>query len=88
MSLAGVTGRTLTQFSSADVSNTTTLLLSDDGDTLYVGARDALLSLDISQQDALVMRSKVQREGRQAWAAQSAVPGTPRGPLSGFQGAP
>ncbi|CAB1320882.1 unnamed protein product [Coregonus sp. 'balchen'] len=51
-------GRSLSHFDSSDVGNTTTLLLSDDGDTLFVGARDAFLSLDVSQEDAIVMRSK------------------------------
>ncbi|XP_071372075.1 semaphorin-4A, partial [Centroberyx affinis] len=52
-------GRPLTRFSSPDIGNTTTLLLSEDRDTLYVGARDAVLALDISQQEAIVMRSKL-----------------------------
>ncbi|KAG7280002.1 hypothetical protein CRUP_034124, partial [Coryphaenoides rupestris] len=41
-----------------DVCNTTTLLLSEDGDVLFVGARDAVLSLDVSQKEAIVIRSK------------------------------
>uniref|UniRef100_A0A673YI22 Sema domain-containing protein n=1 Tax=Salmo trutta TaxID=8032 RepID=A0A673YI22_SALTR len=52
-------GRCLSRFDSSDVGNTTTLLLSDDGDTLFVGARNAVLSLDVSQEDAIVMRSKL-----------------------------
>ncbi|XP_055732436.1 semaphorin-4A isoform X3 [Salvelinus fontinalis] len=55
----GTPGRSLSHFDSSDVGNTTTLLLSDDGDTLFVGARDAVLSLDVSQEDAIVMRSKL-----------------------------
>ncbi|KAM4631307.1 semaphorin-4A isoform 2-T2 [Polymixia lowei] len=55
----GSPGRPLIRFNSSDVSNTTTLLLSEDGDTLFVGARDAVLSLDIGQQEAIVMRSKL-----------------------------
>lgn len=55
----GSPGRHLTRFSSHDVSNTTTLLLSEDGDMLYVGARDAVLSLDVSLKEAIVLRSKV-----------------------------
>ncbi|KAK6327526.1 hypothetical protein J4Q44_G00031710 [Coregonus suidteri] len=55
----GTPGRSLSHFDSSDVGNTTTLLLSDDGDTLFVGARDAFLSLDVSQEDAIVMRSKL-----------------------------
>ncbi|KAM9419471.1 semaphorin-4A-like isoform 2-T4 [Salvelinus alpinus] len=55
----GTPGRSLSHFDSSDVGNTTTLLLSDDGDTLFVGARDAVLSLDVSQEDAIAMRSKL-----------------------------
>ncbi|XP_019110453.1 semaphorin-4A isoform X2 [Larimichthys crocea] len=55
----GSPGRHLTHFSSHDVSNTTTLLLSEDGDMLYVGARDAVLALDVGQKDAIVLRSKL-----------------------------
>ncbi|TKS82743.1 Zinc finger protein 12 [Collichthys lucidus] len=42
-----------------NVHNTTTLLLSNDGSTLYVGARDALLSLDVSQSDVINLKKKV-----------------------------
>ncbi|XP_034561082.1 semaphorin-4A isoform X1 [Notolabrus celidotus] len=55
----GSPGRLLTRFSSLDVSNTTTLLLSHDGDVLYVGARDAVLALDVSNEDAITLRSKL-----------------------------
>ncbi|KAM7372748.1 hypothetical protein PAMP_007646 [Pampus punctatissimus] len=55
----GSPGRHLTRFSSHDVSNTTTLLLSEDGDMLYVGARDAVLALDVSGKEAIVLRSKL-----------------------------
>lgn len=55
----GSPGRHLTHFRSHDVSNTTTLLLSEDGDMLYVGARDAVLALDVSSQDVIILRSKV-----------------------------
>ncbi|XP_076013214.1 semaphorin-4A isoform X2 [Genypterus blacodes] len=51
--------RHVTLFNSHDVSNTTTLLLSEDGDTLYVGARDAVLALDVGRQEAITMRSKL-----------------------------
>uniref|UniRef100_A0A3Q0SAD9 Sema domain-containing protein n=1 Tax=Amphilophus citrinellus TaxID=61819 RepID=A0A3Q0SAD9_AMPCI len=34
-------------------NNTTTLLLSEDGDTLYVGARDAVLALNVSHKDTI-----------------------------------
>ncbi|KAG7469506.1 hypothetical protein MATL_G00129670 [Megalops atlanticus] len=52
-------GRSLTHFNDPDVENTTTLLLSDDGTTLYVGARDSVLSLDVSQPGVMEMRSKL-----------------------------
>ncbi|XP_051926085.1 semaphorin-4A [Hippocampus zosterae] len=55
----GSPGRRLTHFSSADVGNTTTLLLSEDGDTLYVGGRDAVLALDVGLRDAIVLRNKL-----------------------------
>lgn len=55
----GSPGRHLTRFSNPDVSNTTTLLLSEDGDMLYVGARDAVLALDVSHKDTIILRSKV-----------------------------
>lgn len=55
----GSPGRRLTRFSSPDVSNTTTLLLSEDGDMLYVGAQDAVLALDVSHKDTIILRSKV-----------------------------
>ncbi|XP_026156584.1 semaphorin-4A isoform X2 [Mastacembelus armatus] len=55
----GSSGRHLTHFSSHDVSNTTMLLLSQDGDMLYVGARDAVLALDVSHKDAIILRSKL-----------------------------
>ncbi|KAG7225327.1 hypothetical protein INR49_027307 [Caranx melampygus] len=54
----GSPGRHLTRFSNHDVSNTTTLLLSEDGDMLYVGARDAVLALDVSHEDAITLRNK------------------------------
>ncbi|XP_069032777.1 semaphorin-4A isoform X2 [Embiotoca jacksoni] len=55
----GSPGRHLTRFSSHDVNNTTTLLLSADGDMLYVGARDAVLALDVSHKDTIILRSKL-----------------------------
>ncbi|XP_032392114.1 semaphorin-4A [Etheostoma spectabile] len=55
----GSPGRHLTRFSCHDVSNTTTLLLSEDGDMLYVGARDAVLALDVSHKDVIILRSKL-----------------------------
>ncbi|XP_061673286.1 semaphorin-4A isoform X2 [Syngnathoides biaculeatus] len=55
----GSPGRRLTRFGGADVGNATTLLLGDGGDTLYVGARDAVLALDVGHQDAMVLRNKL-----------------------------
>ncbi|XP_074469409.1 semaphorin-4A [Sebastes fasciatus] len=55
----GSPGRHLTCFSIHDVSNTTTLLLSEDGDVLYVGARDAVLALDVSHKDTITLRTKL-----------------------------
>ncbi|XP_054476879.1 semaphorin-4B-like [Anoplopoma fimbria] len=52
--------RPLVRFSPPDLHNTTTLLLSDDGSTLYVGAQDAVLSLDVSQSDVIRLKKKVE----------------------------
>lgn len=52
-------GRVLYRFSDGRFRNTTTLLLSDDGGTLYVGARDALLSLDVSQRGAMTIKREL-----------------------------
>ncbi|KAM4601466.1 semaphorin-4A [Polymixia lowei] len=54
--------RPLVHFNHPGIHNTTTLLLSNDGSTLFVGARDAVLSLDVSQPD--VIRLKNKREWR------------------------
>ncbi|XP_042345768.1 semaphorin-4A-like [Plectropomus leopardus] len=51
--------RPLVLFSLPDLHNTTTLLLSDDESTLYVGARDAIFSLDVSQSDVISLKKKV-----------------------------
>lgn len=55
----GSLGRRITWFRSHDYRNTTTLLLSEDGERLYVGARDVVLALDVSHKDALLLRSKL-----------------------------
>ncbi|KAI1885986.1 hypothetical protein AGOR_G00209400 [Albula goreensis] len=55
----GSQGRSLTHFTSSGIKNTTTLLLSDDGTTLYVGARDYVLSLDVSQPGVMEIKHKV-----------------------------
>ncbi|XP_073678356.1 semaphorin-4A isoform X2 [Garra rufa] len=55
----GSPGRSFSVFTNPDVYNTTTLLLSDNEDTLFVGARDAVLSIDVSQTDAMTMKEKM-----------------------------
>ncbi|KAM7421755.1 hypothetical protein PAMA_015745 [Pampus argenteus] len=50
----------LLHFSLPSVHNTTILLLNNDGSTLYVGARDTILSLDISQSDVITLKKKVE----------------------------
>ncbi|CAL8248976.1 unnamed protein product [Lota lota] len=50
--------RGLVHFSQRDVHNTTTLLLSDDGSTLYVGARNAILSLNVSDPGFITLKDK------------------------------
>ncbi|CAN9514459.1 unnamed protein product [Ophioblennius macclurei] len=52
--------RPLTHFSLPEVRDTATLLLSPDASTLYVGARDALLSLDVSRSDVIRLRNQLQ----------------------------
>lgn len=56
-SATGSSVRVAAHFS--DVENATTLLLSDDGATLYVGARNAILSLNVSQPGVLTLKHKV-----------------------------
>nr|XP_020474374.1 semaphorin-4A-like [Monopterus albus] len=58
--LLNSTDRPLVYFSLPDVHNTTTLLLSPDASTLYVGARDIVLSLDVSQSDVISLKKKVE----------------------------
>ncbi|KPP75675.1 hypothetical protein Z043_105060 [Scleropages formosus] len=52
-------GRSVVQFTNPDIGNTTTLLLSDDEATLFVGARDAVLLLDVSQPGVMEMKDKL-----------------------------
>ena len=66
----GSPGRPLTHFRSHEVSNTTTLLLSEDGDMLYVGARDAVLALDVGHRDTMTLRSKVREPALMVLQAQ------------------
>ncbi|XP_018620278.2 semaphorin-4A-like [Scleropages formosus] len=55
----GSPSRLLAQFNRSDTGNTTTLLLSDDGNTLFVGGRDAVLSLDVSNPGVMELRKKL-----------------------------
>ncbi|XP_043117219.1 semaphorin-4A isoform X2 [Puntigrus tetrazona] len=59
----GSSERLLGLYHSSSVKNSSTLLLSADADTLFVGARDALLSLDVSQPDSITLKDKLE------WAA-------------------
>uniref|UniRef100_A0A671NTS8 Semaphorin-4A-like n=1 Tax=Sinocyclocheilus anshuiensis TaxID=1608454 RepID=A0A671NTS8_9TELE len=45
--VTGSPGRSLNIFTNPDVYNTTTLLLSNDEGTLFIGARDSVLSIDL-----------------------------------------
>uniref|UniRef100_A0A8C7GG61 Semaphorin-4A n=1 Tax=Oncorhynchus kisutch TaxID=8019 RepID=A0A8C7GG61_ONCKI len=56
----GLPERPLPLFSQPDIKNTTTLLLSDDDSTLFVGAQDAVLSLDVSQPGVITMKTKME----------------------------
>lgn len=55
----GSPGRPMVHFSSPGVSNTTTLLLSEQEDVLYVGARDAVLALYVGHKDAMILQNKI-----------------------------
>ncbi|XP_062865524.1 semaphorin-4A [Trichomycterus rosablanca] len=52
-------GRSFTLFTLPDVENTTTLLLSRDEGTLFVGARDAVLALGVSAGGGLQLGKKL-----------------------------
>ncbi|KAI4892240.1 hypothetical protein NFI96_028205 [Prochilodus magdalenae] len=52
-------GRAVNLFTPPDVHNTTTLLLSEGEETLFVGARDALLSVSVGQGGSLILNSKL-----------------------------
>ncbi|XP_056332154.1 semaphorin-4A [Danio aesculapii] len=56
----GSSERVLGIYSSSTLKNTSTLLLSTDQDTLFVGARDALLSLDVSQPDSITLKDELE----------------------------
>uniref|UniRef100_A0A8D0GCE3 Semaphorin 4A n=1 Tax=Sphenodon punctatus TaxID=8508 RepID=A0A8D0GCE3_SPHPU len=53
--------RSLTQFSLEGVSNYDTFLLSGDEGTLYVGARDTILSLGVGDTGSVVQQGLVSR---------------------------
>ncbi|KAF3839085.1 hypothetical protein F7725_017802 [Dissostichus mawsoni] len=57
---ANSTERPLVFFRPPYLQNSTTLLLSDDGSTLFVGARDAVFSLDVTQSDVISLKRKVE----------------------------
>lgn len=57
--LIGSPGRSLVIFTSHGVYNSTQLLLSNDENTLFVGARDTILSIDISQTNTMTIKEKV-----------------------------
>ncbi|XP_075994521.1 semaphorin-4B-like isoform X2 [Genypterus blacodes] len=52
--------RPLVHFTAPGIYNTTTLLLSTDASTLYVGAKNAILSLNVSQHDIISLKNKVE----------------------------
>ncbi|KAI4892414.1 hypothetical protein NFI96_019350 [Prochilodus magdalenae] len=51
-------GRMVSTYKASDVQNITALLLSQDNNTLFVGAQDTVLSLDISQPDVITLKNK------------------------------
>lgn len=58
--ILGTSGRTLTSFSPPDLQNGTTLLLSPDHGTLYVGGQDAVFSLDVSRWEHVRLLRKLE----------------------------
>uniref|UniRef100_A0A8C1QB62 Sema domain-containing protein n=1 Tax=Cyprinus carpio TaxID=7962 RepID=A0A8C1QB62_CYPCA len=56
----GSSERLLAIYRSTTVKNISSLLLSTDADTLFVGAQDALLSLDVSQPDSITLKDKLE----------------------------
>ncbi|KAJ7307559.1 hypothetical protein JRQ81_009585 [Phrynocephalus forsythii] len=55
----GDSSRLITSFSRKGVLNYDTFLLSQDGSTLYVGARDAIVALDISSPDSIQLKGEI-----------------------------
>ncbi|XP_056617602.1 semaphorin-4A [Triplophysa dalaica] len=56
----GTLERGLGVYHSSTAKNLTTLLLSTDANTLFVGAKDSVLSLDVSQPDNITLKDKLQ----------------------------
>ncbi|XP_017568604.1 semaphorin-4A [Pygocentrus nattereri] len=54
----GSPGRVLSTYKTSDVQNTTALLLSPDAATLFVGVKNAVLSLDVSQPHVITPKNK------------------------------
>ncbi|KAL7887516.1 hypothetical protein AOLI_G00052370 [Acnodon oligacanthus] len=54
----GSPGRVLSTYKTSDVQNTTVLLLSPDAATLFVGVKNAVLSLDVSQPHVITPKNK------------------------------
>ncbi|RXN20323.1 semaphorin-4A-like isoform X1 [Labeo rohita] len=52
--------RLLGIYRNSSVKNTSTLLLSSDADTLFVGTQNALLSLDVSQPDSITLKDELE----------------------------
>ncbi|XP_064416251.1 semaphorin-4A [Latimeria chalumnae] len=52
-------GRLVSRFSESGVWNYTTLLLAEDGKTLYVGARDTIFSLNVSESGVTQLNSQI-----------------------------
>uniref|UniRef100_A0A8D0GC92 Semaphorin 4A n=1 Tax=Sphenodon punctatus TaxID=8508 RepID=A0A8D0GC92_SPHPU len=68
LTLPGDPQRSLTQFSLEGVSNYDTFLLSGDEGTLYVGARDTILSLGVGDTGSVVQlppSSSIKRQGKE-----------------------
>lgn len=61
--LTGDGRRVLSLFHQKDLQDFDTLLLSADGGTLYVGAREAILALNIQDSGVPRLKSKVRRPG-------------------------
>ncbi|XP_056142247.1 semaphorin-4A [Lampris incognitus] len=65
-------GRPLVHFKDPTLHKASTLLLSKNSSTLYVGARDAVLKLDVGQPDVISLKRKVEWKPSQVDLAQCA----------------